>query len=233
MSDPDPTVERLKERAWREIGAIEQALANGRIDEAGWHDAMASVVKSDYLQADDPYRQAGHGGDATTWEASRGFIAEALHRSGTFLDVGCASGIIMESVQRWGARKNLVIEPHGLDIVPEFVRLAKGRLPHWADRIHLGNIRTWRPASDRFDFASIRPEYAPAARRADLIDHVLDHVLKPEGRLIVFVGTEETESRSAELSITHRRAVDGRVEIPHPKDRRLVRRLFWIDRSSG
>ena len=191
MPDPDPTIERLKDRGWQEIAAIDQALAEGRIDEQGWHEAMASVIKPAYLAAKNPYAQAGHGGDATTWQASRSFIADAIHRSGTFLDVGCASGILMESVQGWGANKDLRIEPYGLDIVPEFVQRARRRLPHWAHRIHVGNIRTWQPAGDRFDFVFIRPEYAPAARRAELVGHLLNHVLKADGRLIIFVGTEE------------------------------------------
>ena len=232
MPDPDPTLERMKERAWQEVAEINQALEEGRIDEAGWHAAMAALIKEPYLAADNPYAQAGHGGDAASWEASRGFIAEALHRSGTFLDVGCASGILMESVQRWGAVRNLVIEPYGLDIVPEFVALARRRLPQWAGRIQVGNIRTWQPQGERFDYVLIRPEYAPASRRPDLIRHILEQVLKPGGRLIVYVGTEEVETRRVEASITgHGIAVHGRVEIPHPRDNRVVRRLFWVDNA--
>jgi SAM-dependent methyltransferase len=232
MPNPDPTIERLKERAWQQVAAINQALLEGRIDEDGWHEAMASVIKPAYLAAENPYAQAGHGGNAATWEAARGFIAEALHRSGTFLDVGCASGILMESVHRWGVTKNLSIEPYGLDIVPEFVERARRRLPHWADRIYVGNIRTWKPADDRFDFVLIRPIYAPPGRRADMVGHVINHVLRPGGRLIVLVGTEEVRLRSAEAGITdHGFVVHGRVEVPHPKDSRVVRRLFWIDSS--
>ena len=226
-------IEFLKELAWQEVAPINQALEEGRIDEEGWHKAMAAVIKPAYLAADNPYAQAGHGGDAATWEASRGFIADVIHRSGTFLDAGCASGILMESVQRWGAAKNLIIEPYGLDIVPEFVERARNRLPQWADRIFVGNIRYWQPEDDRFDFVLIRPEYAPASRRAEMVRHLLNHVLKPGGRLIVFVGTEETEKRSVEASITISGIpVHGRVEIPHPKDQRVVRRLFWIDRKT-
>src|SRR5436190_17274173 len=152
MLEFDPVLEGLKEGGWREVAAINQALSEGRIDESEWHQAMAALIKPAYLAADNPYAQAGNSGDAGPWEASRGFIAEALHRSGTFLDVGCASGILMESVQRWGAIRSLKVEPHGLDIVPELVQLARRRLPNWADRIHVGNIRTWRPANRRFDF---------------------------------------------------------------------------------
>ena len=34
------------------------------------------------------------GGDAAPGDASRGFMAEALHQRGTFLDVSCAQGAL-------------------------------------------------------------------------------------------------------------------------------------------
>lgn len=230
MTKIDPTIEVLKERGWREVAAINQALAEGQIDEAGWHEAMAGYIKPSYLAAESPYAQAGHGGDATTWEATRGFIAEALDRSGSFLDAGCANGILLESVVRWGAAKGLTIEPYGLDIVPEFVERARQRLPQWTGRFYVGNIRSWQPPGERFDYVLIRPEYAPEARRADMVRHLLAHVLKPDGRLIVFVGAEEADVRRVESAIVAGGfAADGRVEIVHNKDERMVRRLFWID----
>lgn len=136
----------------------------------------------------------------------------------------------VESVRRWGAAKELSIEPYGLDIVPEFVALARPRLSHWADRIWVGNIRAWRTVGERFDLALIRPEYAPPGRLGDLVGHMLGHVLKPDGCLIVFVGTEEVASRTVEAGVVESGfAVHGRVEVPHPKDGRVVRRPFWID----
>lgn len=224
-------IESLKERAWQEVAAVDQALAEGRIDEDGWHRAMASIVRPAYLAADNPYAQVGHGGDAETWNASRGFLADVLHRDGTFLDVGCAGGLMMESVVEWGATKGLHIEPYGLEIIPELVDLARRRLPAWAGRIHEGNIRTWiPPGNERFDYVLLRPEYAPLDSRRDMVRHVLRDVLKPDGRLIVFVGTEEQDDRVVERSMTgDGLAVSGRMEISHPEHDRLVRRLFWID----
>jgi len=233
MSEVDPSLEYHKERGWREVSAINQALESGQIDEAEWHASMADLVRPTYLAAESVYAQAGHGGDAASWEQSRGFIADALHQDGTFLDAGCANGILMESVQRWGADRGLHIEPYGLDIVPEFVERTRSRLPHWADRIYLGNIREWCLGEMRFDYVMLRPEYAPDHRRAEMVTHVMEHVLQSGGRLIFFVGNEEAELRSVEADIIrHGFGVDGRVEVPHPQDSRLVRRLFWIDKEN-
>jgi hypothetical protein len=226
----DPRVEALKERAWRETAAIDAELAAGRVDEAGWHAAMAALVAPAYLAGSSPYAQAGHSGDAASWEASRGFIARAIHRSGTFLDAGCASGILMESVVRWGRHNGHDIEPFGVEIVPALAELARRRLPRWADRIAVGNIRAWRPAAGgRFDFVLIRPEYAPKGRRADMVRHVLEHVLAPQGRLIVFAGTEELGVRSAEAEVAAGGfTIHGRAERIHPEHASLRRRLFWL-----
>jgi len=231
MENLDPVLESLKEHAWRETAAIDRDLEDGRIDEHGWHAAMASLIKPAYLSGNNPYAQAGHSGNAETWQASRGFLADALHRDGSFLDVGCASGILMESVQNWGAKKNLAIEPHGLEIIRELAELARQRLPHWANRVHVGNIRNWKPVAERFDFVLIRPEYAPVARRTEMVLHILENVLQHKGRLIVFVGTEEADFRRVESSLSGPSfTISGRAEIPHPKDSRLMRRLLWIDR---
>ncbi len=225
----DPEVESLKECGWREVAGIDADLAEGRIDEAGWHAAMAELVAPAYLAAGSAFGQAGHSGDAASWQASRGIIAHALHRSGTFLDAGCASGILMESVEGWGAAKGLVIEPYGIDIVPELAALARRRLPHWADRIAVGNIRHWR-AARRFDFVLMRPEYAPPGRRAELARHALDQLVAVGGRLIVFVGTEEVHQRRAEAEIAVPGIrVGGRVERLHPRHAGLCRRLFWVN----
>lgn len=223
-------VASLKERAWRETAAIDRRLTAGEIDEAGWHRAMAELIAPAYLGADNPYRQAGHSGDAASWEASRGFIADAIDRGGSFLDGGCASGVLMESVQRWGKDRGFVIEPYGVDIVPAFAMLARRRLPAWAQRIEVGNLRTWRPRGERFDFVLVRPEYAPPGRRAELFRHVLDAVVAPHGRLLVLAGSEAVNVRTAEAeALAGGLEVHGRTECPHPLHTGLCRRLFWID----
>lgn len=40
----DPTIGRRKERAWREVAAIEEAFERGDMDAEGWHRAMMAII---------------------------------------------------------------------------------------------------------------------------------------------------------------------------------------------
>ncbi len=113
-----------------------------------------------YLGTDDPRAQSGFHGSPERWEAARRPIVEAIDGPGTFLDVGCANGLLMESVHAWSDHE---IEPYGLDFAPGLVDLARARLPQWADRIWLGDAATWTPPF-RFDFVHVRIEIGPLDR---------------------------------------------------------------------
>ena len=50
---------RHKERAWRELGVIDEALLRGEIDEEGWHERILAIVEPAYLAAPTPQGQSG------------------------------------------------------------------------------------------------------------------------------------------------------------------------------
>ena len=136
-----------------------------------------------YLASDDPRRQSGFGGDEARWEAARRPIVRAIDRAGSFLDVGCANGYLLESLVRWSPHE---LEPYGLDFSPRLVELARTRLPQWADRFFVGEALEWEPeASRRFDFVRTELVYAPEERWRELVEHLLSRVVAPGGRLIV------------------------------------------------
>jgi 2-polyprenyl-3-methyl-5-hydroxy-6-metoxy-1,4-benzoquinol methylase len=82
------------------------------IDDESWFSSMDDVFKQAYLAGGNPLAQSGFGGDAARWEAGRRPIAEAIDRGGSFLDIGCASGQLLESLVAWSLHS---IEPFGLD----------------------------------------------------------------------------------------------------------------------
>jgi len=218
---PSDEIESLKEGGWREVAAIDAALDRGKIDEAGWHRAMAALVVPAYLSSEDPRRQSGHSGDEKRWEQARRHIVDAIDRDGTFLDVGCANGYLLESVVRWSPFR---VEPYGLEISPELAQLAQQRLPQWADRIFVGNALTWDSPA-RFDFVRTGLDYVPPPRRAELVAHLLGFC----DCLIIGSFNEEIEARALEAAVESSGfRIAGRAERPH-RDARVVRRVFWID----
>lgn len=219
-------LESLKEGGWRELAELDAALAEGRIDEQGWHDRAADLIRDSYLSATTPWGQSGHCGPEDRWTKAREMVVEPLTRNGTFLDGGCANGYLMESVQRWAGRRGLRIEPYGVDIVPELVALAKRRLPKWADRIWTGNLLTWEPPL-RLDTVRVSLEYVPRPRRPELVERMLTEVLTPGGLLLIGPYTEEPEPRVVEQVREWGFFVRRSIEVAHP-DPRVVRRMLVL-----
>ncbi len=211
--------------------AIQADWAAGRIDAETWHQEVQTLLEEAYLPAESPYGQAGSSGDAEHWERRRRVIADAVHRNGTFLDIGCASGILMETLPAWAAARGFQIEPHGLDISPKLAALARRRLPHWADRIHVGNAATWTPAC-RYDFVRTELVYVPAGREPALISHLLEHVLAPGGRLLLCVYRPRGQSDAAPISDDLRAwgwTPNGEAVAPDHVRGGVATRVVWID----
>lgn len=228
-ADDDEALAAAKEGAFREIAALDDAYRRRLIADEDWHRGMAAIVGPAYLAAATPQGGSGHGGSADDWEHSRGIVAEGLDRDGSFLDVGCANGLLMESAARWGRQKGLAIEPHGLEIVPELAVLARRRLPHWASRIHTGNALGWQPPQ-RYDFVRTGLEYVPAPRRRELVAWLLERVVAPGGRLIIGKHNEERDRPEHQPQLeAWGFAANGRAERPHRTHPQLVYRVLWRD----
>jgi hypothetical protein len=149
-----------------------------------WYARQRSVLEHAYLASDDPHEQSGFAGDPARWRRARRPIVEAIHRDGSLLDVGCANGLLMESLAEWAAEEGWRIEPYGLDISEALVRLARRRYPRWADRLQVGNATDWRPPR-RFDFVRTELVYAPPRLRPALVERLASTFVVPGGRLIV------------------------------------------------
>jgi SAM-dependent methyltransferase len=226
-------IEEAKNRAHGLLARYEAALEAGEIDEEGWYREVAAVITPAYLAADNPRSQSGQSGDEPHWERARGLIADAIDRSGTFLDIGCASGYLMECLERWSQQRGWPVEPYGLDIAPELADLARRRVPRWADRIFVGNAIDWQPPR-RFDFVRTGLEYVPLRRQRDLVERLLRDVVAPGGRLIIGTYSEESDETRTAPSQEAMIAgwgfpIAGRSERPHYRDSRLVYRVVWID----
>ena len=143
-------------------------------------------ITREYALADpsNPYRQSGKTGGAHHWEITRRCIAEAVNADGDYLDLGCANGLLLESLVGWCADRGHTITPHGVDFVPELVELARQRLPAHADNFHAANAYYWAPPRRyRFVQVLLGTTVPPADQRA-FLTRVLNELVASSGRLI-------------------------------------------------
>jgi hypothetical protein len=153
-------------------------------DDERYFEWLTQRLEPAYLAGDNPRSQSGYGGEEERWERARRVIADGLHRDGTFLDIGCANGYLMECMVPWAAARGYRIEPYGLEISAPLAELARRRLPNWAERIFTGNGFDWQPPR-RFTFVRTELVYVPPSMRRAYVQRLLEQVVEPGGRLLV------------------------------------------------
>ena len=89
-----------------------------------------------------PRQQSGFGRDAKDWQRYRRCVAAPIQGDGTFLDIGCASGLLMEDVVRWAKEDGkdvILVRPetrpddvHGMLAAKGVVTSKGGRTSHAA-----------------------------------------------------------------------------------------------------
>jgi SAM-dependent methyltransferase len=146
------------------------------------------LLESAYIAGKEPWQQSGFGLRSNRtyqeWEALRRPVADSIHDSGTFLDIGCANGYLLECVMRWVGERGVEIVPYGLDFSEKLVALARQRLPGYADNMAVGNAWEWVPPR-RFSFARTELVYVPDKLHRAYISRLLDLYLEPGGKLLV------------------------------------------------
>jgi SAM-dependent methyltransferase len=214
---------------------FDRLLDGTRRGEHAWYRAIRRLLETAYLAADDPAAQSGKAGGLAAWEVARRPIAAAINRDGTFLDIGCANGLLMESIVAWASEAGCNVEPFGLDLSPALARLARQRLPDWADRIWAGNAMTWQPPH-KFDFVRTELVYVPPGREPELVHRLLTDVVAPGGRLLVCSygsssGAEPRVQPLEEVLAAWGFPTHGNAEA-RASNGVIITRVVWIDRSA-
>ena len=83
-----------------------------------YYGRVRALLEDAYVSADERgnvFGGSGSSGDMTNWEGKRRVIARAFDRPGSWLDVGCANGLLMETLAAWVAASGHRIEPYGLE----------------------------------------------------------------------------------------------------------------------
>lgn len=231
MSEFQPTSSPQNLNAYCE--ELDAALEDGVISEEQWYDGRRKATAIAYLSRANPRAQSGHGGDAARWRYTRVLmVLEAIHKDGSFPDVGCANGHLIECLQRWVEGSGLTVEFYGLDISAELIDFARQRLPDRSDRFIAANAVSWTPTR-RFDFVHAHEiSYAPKHRERQFLEHLLEDYLNPGGRLILgpwAVGRDLTDLEERLSSWGYEPT--GYLLKSQGNDPGLTRKMLWFDKA--
>jgi hypothetical protein len=205
-------------------------------DDERYFAEQLQLHETSYLAGTNPRQQCGFGRDERDWEQYRRCVAAPVDHDGSYLDIGCANGLLMETAVQWAAERGCRLEPYGLEISNKLTALARSRLPQWHDRIFVGNALTWKPPF-QFDYVRTELVYVPRALRRHYIERLLTDVVAQDGRLILCsYGSSRPEGNRAELLINDVR--DWQIGIESVHDARdetgsfVVTRVISIRKAS-
>jgi hypothetical protein len=101
MINDEKEVKKLIDKAHEFNDSLQQALEEGEIKEEEWFAINNQYFTDHYLAGDNPRAQSGHGGDELNYFHSHIMLANVINKNGSFIDVGCANGYLLESLDRW------------------------------------------------------------------------------------------------------------------------------------
>lgn len=213
---------------------VKTALENNEITLDEWYELNNQYYTKLYLSQDNPRAQSGHSGDAFHYLHSHLPIIEAIHKSGSFCDIGCANGHLMEMVHQWTGGIGFDLQMFGVDISEGLIKFAQSRLPQWSDHFFVGNAHYWKP-EQRFDYIHIRGENVEC-RYTDakhiIFTHYMDHYLKDNGRLIIGPYWYEDEDRVLKKVLEWGISPTGYLEKSHYKQSKMIKKVIWFDKGS-
>ena len=194
---------------------------------------IARTLVGPYLRADTPQGGSGFGGTDAEWRDSRGVLVDALdgsRRPVRFLDHACANGHLPVSMVAWAADAGIALEPYGVDIAPDLVDRARADHPELAAHFFVGDALSWRhPEGERFDVVHVLLDVVDPALHPQLLQHQLDHVVAPGGRVVASQYGDPPTAQSAEALVTRAGLrVAGRTRQPSRSGRPRGFPSVWV-----
>jgi SAM-dependent methyltransferase len=153
------------------------------VDLQDWFTKIKQTLEIAYTDTPTAWQQSGKSGTFEDWTRLRIANIAPVQRSGTYLDIGCANGYLLECLVAWAKLKGIEITPHGLDYSAKLVDLARQRL-QLSSNIYCGNAWDWTPPL-RFDYVRTELEYVPRNYRKSFIERLLAEFVAKGGRLII------------------------------------------------
>lgn len=189
----------------------------------------ARALEDAYLESNDPLIRSGFHGGRERWVAERSPLVDGIHQDGDFLDVGCANGVLAADVMEWAAGRGWRVIPHGLDLGPRLIALARDRLPEHARNFVAGDAWTWEPTR-RWDFVYSLLDLSPEELWCEWLRR-LHRWVEPGGRLII--GSYGSRSRGEPPVDVTRVLEDCGIEVSGSSagGEGPVTRFAWANRA--
>jgi SAM-dependent methyltransferase len=149
-----------------------------------YYQEYRAFIEDKYLKDPEPWKQSGFAGPAERWEMLRRPIAESIDSSGSFFDIGCANGYLLDCLIRWAKERGFDITPYGLDLSDKLLDLARQRLANFAANFYCGNALTWLP-DQQYDYVRTETVYVPAEYQQEYLSRLLKYFVKETGKLLV------------------------------------------------
>lgn len=159
------------------------------------------------------------------WERRKAFIAAAIHKSGTFLDIGSGNGFLLRCLQEWS---EFDITTYGIDVSEDYIKEARELFPGQQDNFavlnlqDIGQIGNYLP--DEYDFV-----YFSQTWTADDIDYwtvdllgLFQNYVTPGGRLIVGFYNHDFTTNRGTLERLFAFGIRFDQIIYNPRDTNLV-----------
>lgn len=149
-----------------------------------WFSSLKAELESAYLRNEQPWEQSGFYISESAWVACRKPVADCVDKSGSFLDIGCANGYLLESIMKWTGERGLNIIPYGIDLSEKLITLAKKRLPEYSNNFYTGNGLYWYSRL-KFDYVRTELVYVPDELQEQYVNRIIDSYVVDEGRLLL------------------------------------------------
>ena len=165
------------------------------------------------------------GSSIEAWKDARSFIAGAIHRPGTILDIGCANGLLLRSLQEWS---NHDLEPFGMDASRSRIRATQ---PFFSDTTQqfvnlpieqFSELGRNLPESYDFVYWNIWDGYLfDTPDRADLLEMAFDRVADG-GRLIMGFYDRNPEVIEEKISLIRQLDLGEAVRVNNPEGPQVI-----------
>ena len=133
-----------------------------------WFENVHITLETAYLSHTEPWRQSGMSGPQDRWTTLRKPVADCIEHDGSFLDIGCANGYLLECCLRWTEERSIHVTPYGVAMSQALVELAQSRLPQYRENFFVANAFGWVPPL-RFDYVRTELAYVPAEYESEYV----------------------------------------------------------------